>query len=165
MPLLSGVFLSDLQLHRHVGTLQPTKERRNRFAGLKINGPMFDLNNDVVVEFAIEGTENIVRSFRAVTFRILPVEVMVVYKRPIENDAPVGFERACNYIGGVRRRPAVGGRAGPAFGIRLDNKSAKVRNTPVDRVHLFAPPLDETRVQRIKRIQSSNDLGAAQINS
>src|SRR5882762_1538777 len=144
MPLLPGVFLSDLQLHRHIRLLQPSKERRNGFADLKVNGPMLDLNDDVVVELAIEGMENIVRSLRAVTLRILPVEVMVVYKRPVENDSTVGFERACNHIGGVRRRPAVGGRAGPAFGIRLDNKSAEVRNAPVDRVHFLAPPLDET---------------------
>src|SRR2546429_184921 len=164
MPLLSGVFLSDLQLHCHIGALQPGKEGRNRFADLKVNGSMFDLNDDVVVELAIEGMENIVRSFRAVILRILPVEVMVVYKRPIENEATVGFERAGNHIGGLRGRPAVGGRAGPAFGIRLDNKSAEVRNPPVDRVHFLAPPLDETRVQRIECIQPSNDLGTAQIN-
>src|ERR1700694_499433 len=163
MPLLAGVFLSDLQLHSHIRTLQPPKEWRNRFADLKVNGPMLDLNDDVVVELAIEGMEYIVGSFRAVTLRILPVEVMVVYKRPIENDAPVGFEGACNHIGGARRRPAVGGRSGPAFGIRLDNKSAEVRNPPVNRVHFLAPPLDETRVKRIKRIQPSTYLGAAQI--
>src|SRR5712691_3815646 len=164
MRLLPGVFLSDLQLHSHIRTLQPAKERRNWFVNLKVNGPMFDLNDDVFVELAIEGMENIVRSFRAVTLRILPVEVMVVHKRAIENDSTVGFEGACNHIGGVRRCPAVGGGAGPAFGVRLDNKSAEVRNLPVDRVRLLAPPLDETRVQRIKRIQPSNDLGTAQIN-
>src|ERR1700720_2190608 len=144
MPLLPGVFLSDLQLHRHIRTLQPPKERRNGFADLKVNGPMLDLNDDVVVELAIEGMEYIVRSFRAVTLRILPVEVMVVYKRAIENDAAVRFERTCNRIGGVRRCPAVGGRARPAFGIRLDNKSTEVRNPPVNRVHFLAPPLQET---------------------
>src|SRR6267142_2586548 len=164
MPLLSGVFLSNLQLHRHIRLLQPAKERRNRFADLKVNWSMFDLNNYVVVELAIERMEYIVCSFRAVALRILPVEVMVVYKRAIKNDSTVGFERACNHIGGVRRRPAVGGRAGPAFGIRLDNKSAEVWNPPVDRVHFLAPPLDETRVQRIECIQPSNDLGTAQIN-
>src|SRR6267154_595103 len=135
MPLLPGVFLGDLQLHCHIGALQPGKEGRNRFADLKVNGPMFDLNDDVVVELAIEGMENVVGSFRAVT-----------------------------HIGGVRGRPAVGGRAGPAFGIRLDNKSAEVWNPPVDRVHFLAPPLDEARVQRIECIQPSNDLGTAQIN-
>jgi hypothetical protein len=112
MPLLPGVFLSDVKLHCHIGKLKPGKEGRDRFADLKVNGPMFGLNDDVVVELAIEGMENIVRSFRAVTLRILQVEVMVVYKRPIENDAAVGFERAGNHIGGVRGRPAVGGRAG-----------------------------------------------------
>src|SRR5260370_34512173 len=126
MPLLHGVFLSDLQLHCHIGELQPGKEGRNRFADLKVNGPMFDLNDDVVVELAIEGMENIVRSFRAVTLWILPVEVMIGYKLAIKNDSAVGVERAANHIGGVRGRPAVGGRAGPSFGIRLYNKSAEV---------------------------------------
>src|SRR5712692_637764 len=108
MPLLPSVFLRDLQLHRHVRTLQPAKERRTRFADLKVNRTMFNLNNNVVVELPIERMEDIVCSSGAVTLRILPVEVMVVYKRPIENDAAVRFERARNHIGGVRRRPAVG---------------------------------------------------------
>src|ERR1700674_3217532 len=106
MPLLAGVFLSDLQLHSHIRTLQPPKEWRNRFADLKGNGPMLDLNDDVVVELAIEVMEYIVLSCRAVTLMILPVKVMAVYNRPVEHDAAVRFERACNHIGSVRGRPA-----------------------------------------------------------
>src|SRR5712664_401336 len=108
--------------------------------------------------------ENIVRGARAVILSILPVEVMVVYKRPVEKNAAVGLERARNHVGSIRRRPAVSGRAGPAFGIRLDNKSAKVRNSVIDRVYFLAPPLTETRVERVKGIQPADDLGTAQIN-
>src|ERR1700686_3731877 len=142
MALLPGVFLSDLQFHRHVRLLQTTEERRNRLADLKINWPMLDLNNDVVIEFAIEWMENIVGRPGAVSLGILPVEVMVVHKRSIENDAAVRPERPRKHVGGVCRRPAVSGRAGPAFGIGLHDESAKVRNFAVDGIRFFAPPLD-----------------------
>jgi len=60
MPLLPGVFLCDLQFHCHICALQPAKERRNRFADLKVNWPMLDLNDHVVVKLAVERLENIV---------------------------------------------------------------------------------------------------------
>ena len=109
--------------------------------------------------------EYIVGGSRAITPRILPVEMMVVYKGPVENDAPVGLERAGDHVGGVRRCSAIGGRARPTFRVRLDNKSPEVRNPTIDRVYFLAPPLPETRIKRIKSIQPSNDLGSAQINS
>src|SRR6266852_7202824 len=164
MPLLPGVFLSDLQFHRHVRLLQTAEERRNRFANLKVNWPMFNLNNNVVIEFAIERMEYVVGSSRAICLGILPVEVMVVHKCPVKNDSAVGLERACNDVGGVRRRPAVNGRAGPTFGVRLHDKSAKVRNPGVDRVHFFAPPLVEARIKRIKRVEPADSLRTAQVN-
>src|SRR5437773_2517250 len=51
--------------------------------------------------------EYIVGGSRAITPRILPVEMMVVYKGPVENDAPVGLERAGDHVGGVRRCSAI----------------------------------------------------------
>src|SRR5260370_23500256 len=163
MSLLASVLLSDLQLHRHVGMSQTAKQRRNWFANLKVNRPVFDLNDDVVLDLAIERLEYVVCSSRAVALGILPIKVMVVDERPVENNAAVGFERACDSVGGVRRRPPVSGRAGLAFGICLDNKSAEVRNSTIDVVCFLTPPLDQARVQRVKRIQPSNDLGTAQI--
>ena len=108
--------------------------------------------------------EYIVRGPRAVTLGILPVEVMVVHKCTVEKNAAVGLERARDHVGGIRWRPAVSGRTRPAFGIRLDNKSAEVRNAAIDAVHSLAPPLTEARVERVKRIQAADDLGTAQIN-
>src|SRR6266576_2609801 len=109
--------------------------------------------------------EYIVCGARAVTRRILPVEMMVVYKGPVENDAPVGLERACDHVGGVRRCSAISGRARPTFRVRLDNKSPEVRNPTIDRVYFLAPPFSETRIKWIECIQPTNDLGSAQINS
>src|SRR5437660_5741619 len=90
--------------------------------------------------------------------------MMVINECSIKDDAAVGFEGACNHIGSVRGRPAVDGRSGPALGVRFDNKSAEVRNQPIDCVHFIVPPFHETRVKRIKRTQPSDNLGTAQIN-
>src|SRR6266480_2452589 len=84
--------------------------------------------------------EYIVCGSRAITPRILPVEMMVVYKGPVENDAPVGLERACDYVGGVRRCSAISGRTRPTFRVRLDNKSPEVRNPTIDGVYFLRPP-------------------------
>src|SRR5437660_355316 len=141
MPLLPGVLLRDLQFHRRIRMLQTAKERRNRFAYLKIDWPRFDLNDYVVVELAVERMEYIVCGSSAVTLGILPVEVMVVDKRPVKKNAAVRSKRACNHIGGICRRPAVSGRSGPALGVRFDNKPAEVRNAAIDAVYFFPPPL------------------------
>src|SRR5260370_8101868 len=103
----------------------------------------------------------IVCGSRAVTLRILPVEVMVVYKRAIENNAAVRFERACNHVGGVRRRPAVSRRAGPAFGVRFDNKSAEVWNSTINAAYFLAPPLGQTTPPPIQPPHPPLDLPPA----
>src|SRR5947209_17722919 len=108
--------------------------------------------------------EYIVRGPRAVTLGILPVEVMVVHKCTVEKNAAVGLERARDHVGGIRWRPAVSGRTRPAFGIRLDDKSAEVRNAAIDAVHSLAPPLSEARVERVKRIHAADDVGTAAVN-
>src|SRR5690242_17180292 len=50
MPLLPGVLLRDLKFNGLVGVAQSGKERRGRLAHLKINRPVLDLDNYVVVE-------------------------------------------------------------------------------------------------------------------
>ena len=89
MPLLPGVFLRDLQFNALVRFLQPAKKWRDRFAGLEINGPIFDLDDDVVVELSVERMKNVVRCASAIIFRIAPIQVMVVNERPIEKNSAV----------------------------------------------------------------------------
>src|SRR5258708_19369725 len=112
--------------------LQTAKERRNRFADLKVNWPVLGLNDDIVVEFAIERMECIVCSFRPVALGILPVAMMVIHKRSIENDATMGFERARNHIGSIYTRPPVDGRPGPPFAAPFDSKPANPSNPSID---------------------------------
>ena len=78
MPLLPGVFLRDLQLDGFVRTLQSGKERRNRFAHLKVDWTILDLNDDVVVEGAVQWMEIVVGGFRPIVFQIVPVQMVVV---------------------------------------------------------------------------------------
>ncbi len=87
MTLLAGVFLGDLQFDCFVGVLQAAEKRRNGFAGLKIDWAVLDLDDDVVVEFSVQGVEVVVSGLGAVVMRIAPVEMMVVDKGAIENDA------------------------------------------------------------------------------
>src|ERR1035438_7706767 len=89
MALLSGVLLRHLQLDRFVGAAQAGEQRGSRFAHLEIDWTILNLNDDVVVEGAVEGMEIVVGRFRAIVFQFVPVEVMVVNKRSIENDAAV----------------------------------------------------------------------------
>src|SRR5207247_6794749 len=105
--------------------------------------------------------EYIVRGPRAVTLGILPVEVMVVHKCTVEKNAAVGLERARDHVGGIGWRPAVGGRTRPAFGTRLDNKSAEVRNAAIHAVHSLAPPLAEASVDRGERLHAAAGLRTA----
>src|SRR4029077_20227686 len=57
VPLLPGVLLRDLQLDAFVSLLQPAKKRRHRFACLKIDGTVLDLDDDVVVKLSVKRME------------------------------------------------------------------------------------------------------------
>ena len=108
MALLPRVFLRDLQFNALVRVLQPSKKWRDRFAGLEINGPVFDLDDDVVIEFSVQWKKNVVRRASPVILGIAPVQVMVVHERPIEKQSAVWTKRTSNHIGCVGRRPAIG---------------------------------------------------------
>src|SRR5947208_10603535 len=53
VPLLSGVFLRHLQLDCLTGVRHCAKQRRRRLAHLEINGPILDLNHDIVFELPV----------------------------------------------------------------------------------------------------------------
>src|SRR5579875_394510 len=83
MPLLPGIFLSNLQLERLIGSLQAADERRDRLPDLKVDGAIFDLHEDVVVEFAIERMKDVVGCSGAIGFLVPPIEMMVIDKGAI----------------------------------------------------------------------------------
>jgi len=78
MALLAEVFLGDLKLDGFIGLVKIGKQGRCRFPYLEINGSMLDLDDDVVVELAVERLKNFNRCFGAVGLSVMPVEMMVV---------------------------------------------------------------------------------------
>src|ERR671925_1541437 len=126
--LLSQVFLGDLQFNGLVGFLKATQKGRRRLAHLKIDGAVLDLDDDVVIELAIERMKNVVSGPGSVIFGIAPVKMMVVHKRTIHDNAAVRLQGPCNSIGRVRRRASVTRRAGAAFGVRLHQEPSEVWN-------------------------------------
>src|SRR5262245_54311669 len=76
--LLAGVFLCDLKLNGFVCFLQSAEQGGSGFAGLKVDGAVLDLNDDVVVELAVERMKNVVSGFGPIVFKIAPIEMMVV---------------------------------------------------------------------------------------
>src|SRR6266568_1734593 len=90
MPLLPRVFLCDLQLDRLVRFLKPAEERRNWFARLEVDWAIFNLDDDVVRKFAVERMKNVVGSFGTIILGIAPIKMVVIDKRPVENDPDGG---------------------------------------------------------------------------
>ena len=65
--------------------LQSAEQRRYRLANLEVDGPIFDLDDYVVVELAIERMEIVVGGLGAVVLQVGPVEMMVVDEGAIEH--------------------------------------------------------------------------------
>ena len=164
MPLLPGIFLRDLQLDGLVCFFQAAEERRNRFAHLEINRPMFDLDDYVVVELAVKRMKIVVGGPGPIVLGIGPIEMMVVNKRAIKDDSVVRRKGACNHVGGIGRRAAIRRGTEPPLRIRLDDHARKIRNDRVKLVKFFPPPFGNARVRRIERIQATDHLWAAEID-
>src|SRR5216683_3771048 len=153
-----------VQVDRLVRFLKPAEERRNWFARLEVDGAIFNLNDDVIRKFAVEWMKNVVGSFGPIIRGIAPIKMVVIDKRPVENDPAVRCKGVRDRVGRLCGRPVVGRRTCPALGVRFYDKSAEIRNLPVNLVNFLAPPFRNARIQRIKRIQASDPFGAAQID-
>ena len=87
MALLAGIFLGYLQLDGLVCFLEAAGERRDWFAGLEIDGSMFDLDDYVGFELAVEGMKDVVGRSRAIIFWVAPIEMMVIYEGSIKKNS------------------------------------------------------------------------------
>src|SRR5882757_2446021 len=125
---------------------------------------MFDLDDDVVFELAVERMKIVVGSFGAVVFGIAPVEVMIVDESTIKHDAVMRIERARDNVGRVGGRAAIEGRAETAFGIGFDDEAAEVGNGRVNSVGFLAPPIRDSGIERIECVEASNGFGTGKIN-
>ena len=140
--------------------LKAGEERRNRLAGLEVDGALFGLDNDVGGEFAVEGMEDVVGCAGAVGFGVAPVEVVVVDEAAVEDDASVGREGGCEGVGGVGRGAAKVGGAGLAFGVGLDGEAGEVRDEGVNLVGFGGPSGFYGGVERIVCGEAADGLRA-----
>src|SRR5689334_17153752 len=108
MPLLAGIFLGNLKLDRLIGFMQAAEQRRCRFANLKIDGAVFNLDDHIIFKPSIQRMKYVKSGAGAIILPIGPVQVMVVDKRAIENDSAVGLECARDNVGSINRRAAIG---------------------------------------------------------
>ena len=68
MVLLAGVFLRNLEFDGFVRFFETAEKRRNGFPRLEIDWAVFDLNDDVVFELAVERMEIVVGGLGAIVF-------------------------------------------------------------------------------------------------
>ncbi len=98
--LLAGVLLRDLQLNGLRSVLEGGKERRDGLADLEVDGTVFDLDDDVRFEFAVEGVEVVVPGAGAVGLEVVVIEMIVIDEAAIEDEASVRSEGASDGVGG-----------------------------------------------------------------
>ena len=161
---LAEVLLGDLQFDGLVGFLQRAEEGRGRFAHLEIDGAVFDLDDDVVVELAVERLEVVVGGAAAVVLRIVPIHVVVVDEAAVEEQAAVGLQGARHHVGGVGVGAAVGGGADAAFGIGLEHEAGEIGDGGVERVDAGLPPGGDVGIERIEGVEAADGFGAAEID-
>src|SRR5216684_65502 len=164
MVLLAGVFLRDLQFNGFVRFFEAAEQRRNWFARLEVDRTMFDLDDDVVFELAIERMEIVVGGFSAVIFGVAPVEIMIVDESTIKHDAMMRLERAGDDVGGVGGCAAIERRAEAAFGIGFDDEAAEVGNGGVNSVGFLAPPIGDGGIKWVECVETSDGFGTGKIN-
>ena len=89
MPLLTGVFLSYLKFKHDICVLKPAEEGVNRLSYLEIDGTVFDLQYNVVVEFSVKTDKVNVALGGAVGCVVPPVLLAVVNKAPPDDDGAI----------------------------------------------------------------------------
>ena len=162
--LLAGVLLRDLQLDRLVRSRERPEQRRSGLADLEVNGAMFDLQDDVVVEPAVEIVEIVPGGAGAIVFRIAPVHMVVVDEAAIEQHTAVRCQRARDDVRRIRVCPAVRRRPEPPFGIGFEDEPGKIGNRAVQVGGPIAPEGRHARVERIERVESADTLWTAEVD-
>ena len=149
--LLAEVLLRDLQFDGLAGVLERGEEWGDGLADLEVDGAVFDLDDYVGFELAIEGVEVVVAGAGAVGFEVVVVEVVVVDEAAVEDDAAVRFEGAGYGVGGFGGSAVVLRGADAAFGVGLDDEAGEVGDGFVDLVYLRSPPGDRRWGRRGRR--------------
>src|SRR5262245_27487338 len=125
---------------------------------------MLDLDDDVVLELAVERMEVVVGSFCPIVLEVVPVEMMVVNESAVENDSVMRFECARDDVGGVSRCAMVERRAELPVGIGFDDEASEIGEGGVKSINFFAPTFRNAGIERIKCIEFADRFRAAQVN-
>src|SRR5207245_1228129 len=153
----------NLQLNRLICLQHCAEQRRGWLAYLEVDWPVLNLDDDIVVELAVEGMEVVVGGASAVSFRITPVQVMVVNEGAVEQDSGMRTKRSGNHVGSISGAAAILRRAGAAFGIRFDYESGEVGDPCIDCIDCLLPPCADSWIKRIKRVELSHRQRTAEI--
>src|SRR5258706_13259046 len=122
---------------------------------------MFDLDDHVGLELAVERMKDVICGSGAIIFWVVPIEMMVIDKGPIKKETVVRCQGTSDSVSRVGGGAGVGGWGGRAFGRRLDRKFAKVRDFPVDLVCFLFRPIGHCRTERWECFKASGRFGAA----
>src|SRR5258708_4423426 len=125
---------------------------------------MFDLNDHVGFELAVERMKDVICGSGAIIFWVAPIEMMVIDKGAIKKETVVRRQGTSDSISSVGGGAAVGGWAGLAFGIGLDRGSGEGRDFRVDLVCFLFPQIGNSRIERIKCYETADRFGAAEVN-
>src|SRR6476646_801235 len=150
MSRLSEILLSDLQFDALARMVESSEQRRRRLTDLKINGTVFDLDDDVVIEITVKSVEIVVCGASTIVFWISPIHVVVVNKPAIENHATVRLEGTGDHVGSIRVCPVIRRWSDTALGVRLEDKPTEIRNRPINVVGFGFPPGNDGGIQRIE---------------
>src|SRR5437899_4891323 len=125
---------------------------------------MLDLHDDVVIELAVERMENVISGPGTIVFGIAPIEMMVIDKGAIHDDAAMRLQSACNHVCGIRWTAPIARRSGTAFGVRFDQETGEVRDQAINLVGFFLPPRLHARIERIKSVKMAQGFRAGQVD-
>src|SRR3990172_1050877 len=89
------------------------------------------------------------------------IHLLVVYESAPYNNTAKGFEGFGEHVGAIGMASTVILWARHAFGIGLDQESAKIRDVLIDFLDLFFPPFSHLRDKRIRRIEIANTTSPA----
>src|SRR5262252_6935703 len=119
-----------------------------RFARLKINGTVFYLQQNIRGELTIEGMQ-ILKGGSGAVISLLHV----IDKGAPDHDAMVRRYCRRQHIGAIRMTAIVRSWPRLSFTVGLDEKTAEIRNQPVDLIRFLLPPCGDVRRERICSLQ------------
>src|SRR4029453_17820027 len=96
--LLTQILLGDLQLDRLIRIAQRAEQRRGWFAHLEVDRAVFDLDDGIRVELAVEWMEVVIGGAGAVVFWLAPIHEIVVDEAAVEDHTVMRCERPRDHI-------------------------------------------------------------------